>query len=189
MSQVASNLLSQNRFWEIISHSLDGTNGVGLTTDRQEKLLEQQLEQLTHDEFAGFIGHFYNYYHNAYRNDLWAVAYVVMGGCSDDCFMDFRKWLVMRGKSVYHAALQNPDSLCSEFDKIPSGDIPLWEYYFEKQFDRRFGEGAHDKAYALFDFSPGELIDTQNKWSDDDEASIKKLCPSVYSEYWDNDRF
>ena len=85
-------------------------------------------------------------------------------------------------QSVYNDALRNSDSLCLEFDKIPRGEIPLWEYYFEKQFDRRFGEEAHDKAYELFEFSPEELIDPQNEWSHEDEDSIKKLCPSVFSD-------
>lgn len=112
-----------------------------------------------------------------------------MGGCSDDCFMNFRTWLVTRGKSVYTAALENPDSLCAQFDKIPKGDIPLWEYYLSKQCDRRFGKGAHNKAYEQFEFSPEQISDPENKFVSDDEASLKRLCPAVFDKYWGNLRF
>jgi hypothetical protein len=189
MTTLASKLLSERRFWNVISRSLGGTDSVGLTATRQEQLLEQELERLSRDEFTGFLGHYYHNQHHAYRNDLWAVAYVVMGGCSNDCFIDFRKWLVMRGKSVYRAALQDPDSLCVEFDKIPKGDIPLWEYYPSRQYDRRFGGGAHDRAYQRFKFPPVELFDPENEWNSDDEASIRKLCPRVFQKYWGNSRF
>jgi hypothetical protein len=189
VTTLASRLLTERRFWNVISRSLAGTDSVRLTAKKQERLLEQELERLSRDEHTGFLGHFYTCDRKAYRRDLWAVAFVVMGGCSNDCFMDFRTWLVLRGKRVYAAALRNPDSLCREFDKIPKGDIPLWEYYLSKQYDRRFGEGAHDEAYRRFKFSPEKLADPENEWSGDDETSIKRLCPTVFDEYWENLRF
>lgn len=192
MSEIASELLSEERFWQIIARSLDGTDSVGLTMKKQTELLEQELEHLSHDEFAGFAGHFSKYYSDACRQDLWAVAYVVMGGCSDDCFTDFRKWLVTRGQAVYEAALRNPDSLCGEFDKIPKGEIPLWEYYLSKQCDTRFGAGAYDKVYEQYrfaDFGPNKIRDPETRWTDDDEASMKRICPTVFEAYWGNVRF
>lgn len=189
MANLAAKLLTERRFWNVISRSLAGTDSVRLSARKQERLLEQELERLSRDEHTGFLGHFYACYRQAYRKDLWAVAFVVMGGCSNDCFMDFRTWLVLRGRRVYTVALQNPDSLCREFDKMPKGDIPLWEYSLSKQYDRRFGEGEHDKAYQRFKFSPEKLADPKNEWSSDDEASIRRLCPTVFDEYWENARF
>jgi len=184
--------LSENRFWQIISQSLDGTDSIDLTMERQTKLLEQELHQLSYDEFADFASHFHKNYGDACRNDLWVVAYVVMGGCSDGCFMDFRTSLVTRGQVVYYAALRDPDSLCSEFEKIPKGEIPLWEYYFSNQFDARFGAEAYSKVYELrsFDkFGPNRLRDPENQWSGDDDASMKKICPKVFEKWWKNRRF
>jgi hypothetical protein len=192
MNEIASQLLSEERFWQIIVRSLDGTDSVGLTMKKQTQLLERELQDLSHDEFVGFAGHFCKYYGDACRQDLWAVAYVVMGGCSDGCFMDFRKWLVTRGKSVYEAALLSPDSLCGEFGKIPEGEIPLWEYHLEKQFDTRFGAGAYNKIYEhhnFADFGPNKLRDPENQWTDDDQASMKRLCPNVFETFWGNVRF
>ena len=36
-------------------------------------------------------------------------------GCSDDGFEYFRNWMISRGKEVYYAAKENPDSLISEY--------------------------------------------------------------------------
>ncbi|MEV0071450.1 MULTISPECIES: DUF4240 domain-containing protein [unclassified Amycolatopsis] len=47
----------------------------------------------------------------SYRSPLWAAAYVVNGGCSDDGFDYFRGWLLTQGREVFTRALADPDSL------------------------------------------------------------------------------
>ena len=49
--------------------------------------------------------------HKSYTSDLWAAAYIVMGGCSDDCFDYFRAWVLYLGKKSYVAAIENPETL------------------------------------------------------------------------------
>lgn len=184
--------LDEGRFWRIVAASLDGTDGVGLARARQTRLLEHELERLSHDESVGFAAHFCRHFGNACRWDLWAVAHVLMDGCSDDGFTDFRKWLIMRGEPVYRAALRDPDSLCDEFAKIPRGEIPMWEYYLETQFDSRFGEEAFGAMYerqGFAAFGPNEIRDPENRWEADDRATIAGLCPKVFAKWSDNGRF
>ncbi|MCX5304839.1 DUF4240 domain-containing protein [Streptomyces sp. NBC_00160] len=47
----------------------------------------------------------------SYRAPLWAAAYVINGGCSDDGFDYFRGWLLTQGREAFEAALADPDSL------------------------------------------------------------------------------
>jgi hypothetical protein len=47
----------------------------------------------------------------SYRNPLWAAAYLMNGGCSDDGFDYFRGWLLTQGAEVYQAAIESPDTL------------------------------------------------------------------------------
>lgn len=47
----------------------------------------------------------------SYRHPLWAAAYLINGGCSDDGFDYFRGWLLTQGEDVYMAAIASPDSL------------------------------------------------------------------------------
>ncbi|MFJ6381287.1 DUF4240 domain-containing protein [Kitasatospora sp. NPDC092039] len=48
---------------------------------------------------------------HSYRNPLWAAAYLINGGCSDDAFDYFRGWLIMQGRRVFERVLADPDSL------------------------------------------------------------------------------
>ena len=47
----------------------------------------------------------------SYKEDLWAAAYLINGGCSDDGFDFFRGWLIAHGRTVVAAAVRDPDSL------------------------------------------------------------------------------
>ncbi|QIQ04326.1 DUF4240 domain-containing protein [Streptomyces liangshanensis] len=48
---------------------------------------------------------------DSYRNPLWAAAYVLNGGCSDDGFDYFRGWLIAQGRTTFERVLDAPDSL------------------------------------------------------------------------------
>lgn len=45
------------------------------------------------------------------RWDVWAAAYLVNRGCSDDSFMDFRAGVIAQGRDWYERVAQNPDTL------------------------------------------------------------------------------
>ncbi|MGW2518811.1 DUF4240 domain-containing protein [Streptomyces sp. NPDC001617] len=48
-----------------------------------------------------------------YRWDIWAAAYLIGGGCSDDSFMDFRAGPIAEGRDWYERAAAIPDSLAN----------------------------------------------------------------------------
>jgi len=48
---------------------------------------------------------------DSYRSSLWAAAYVINGGCSDDGFDYFRAWLMLQGRETFGQAVADPDSL------------------------------------------------------------------------------
>jgi len=100
--------LTKDDFWDMIDQAR--VNGGG-HWEPQYRLLEQHLTQLPIGDivvFGDYEKHFRNY---AYRGHLWAAAYVICGGCSDDGFMDFRDFLISRGKDVYLAAIEDPNTL------------------------------------------------------------------------------
>ena len=47
----------------------------------------------------------------SYRSPLWAAAYMINGGCSDDGFDDFRGWLIVQGRKVFEHVVADPDAL------------------------------------------------------------------------------
>jgi hypothetical protein len=60
-------------------------------------------------------------WNQAYRTDVWALAYLLRGGCSDDAFMDFRAWLIMQGRQVFEQTSSDPDSF--EVARSSSGSL------------------------------------------------------------------
>ena len=45
------------------------------------------------------------------KEDLWAAAYLINGGCSDEGFDNFRGWLIAHGREVLARSVREPDSL------------------------------------------------------------------------------
>lgn len=71
------------------------------------------LSQLPEAEIAAAQQVLCNLLAESYRGPLWAAAYVINGGCSDDGFDYFRGWLLTQGQEAFEAALADPDSLAS----------------------------------------------------------------------------
>ena len=115
--------MNKETFWEIM---LDTKKASGGEPEIQQKLIAKKLNELSPEEIIGFDNIYRELIFDAYDWKLWAAAYIVNGGCSDDCFMDFRGWLIGQGEEIYTKALADPDSL-SELDNL-EGDMD-WEGY------------------------------------------------------------
>lgn len=74
-----------------------------------EARLLAALTKLAPEEIVAFDRFVQERLRDAYRADLWEVAYVMNGGCSDDGFDYFCGWLVSRGRARYEAALTRPE--------------------------------------------------------------------------------
>ncbi len=178
MAKLASTLLNEDTFWQIIERSDKGKN------------LDALLDALGEDEIFGF--HYWWTYLKikAYDQALWAVAHIVMRGCSDDSFEYFRRWLLTRGKEVYYKALENADSLCCEFDGITKR--PTWETIehvimdnYERRFHRNFFEAENDYTYDKIEENWFKI---EFAWQGDDEESLRRICPKTFEKWWDRDR-
>ena len=137
---MTASAMPADRFWQIIDRAAR-SNG---DPDAHMEALRVSLCELSAQEIISFEVAFRRYLNEAYTWDLWGAAYVVHGGCSDDGFEYFRRWLVSRGRDVYQAALADPDSL-AQLDMRPGSD-DIWEfeevYYVAKYvFEEKGGEG------------------------------------------------
>src|SRR5438270_4464 len=93
--------MTDAKFWSLINTSRARARG---SRKRQEQILRRLQRDLSVDDLAEFSVRFDNLIRKAYHQDLWAAAFIIQRGCSDDGFWDFRSWLVSRGKKVYDAA-------------------------------------------------------------------------------------
>jgi hypothetical protein len=98
--------------------------------ERTERALTGALGKLPPQEIAAFDLWMRGLLDRAYRADLWAAAYLVCGGCSDDGFEYFRLWLISRGRGGYESVLANPENLADVLKTEPAAD-GAYELEFE----------------------------------------------------------
>src|ERR687887_129997 len=106
--------MTVDEFWAMIDAAGAAAGGeVELYGDT----LRRVLTPLPPEELISFDSLFARHLDRAYLWELWGAAYLINGGCSDDCFVYFRAWLIMQGRDVYERALSDPDALAGVCDE------------------------------------------------------------------------
>jgi hypothetical protein len=96
--------MTEDVFWELIDHGLrDQSLGERLDTLPERLALFKPAAIRKFDQILRQMDN------AAYRTDIWALAYLLRGGCSDDSFEAFRGWLILQGRKVFEATLAAPD--------------------------------------------------------------------------------
>lgn len=94
-------------FWKTIEEARNKSASlVELPAQLVEYLSWQEESEIV--EFAMCFG---ECLHESFDAKLWLAAVVIIGGCGDDKFFDFRCWLIAQGQERFEAAIRNPDSL------------------------------------------------------------------------------
>ncbi len=180
MKKNASSLMTEEHFWNIIDQSQQGY------------YLDRLLSPLSVEEIYGFIYWWRYFAAQTYRQDLWAVAYVVRGGCSDDSFDYFRSWLISQGKKIVYDAIENPDSLCEVFEEIvdsgqrleptdeTADSIPI--VVLDNKTKEKGYYFNHINEYEM----PVYPNDINFEWDEDDEQSIRNVCPKTFDRWWNS---
>jgi len=137
---MTASAMSADQFWQIIERAARSDHD----PDAHMEALRAALRELSPEQIISFEVAFRRYLNEAYSWDLWGAAYVVHGGCSDDGFEYFRRWLVSRGRDVYEVALADADSL-AQLDVRPGAD-GVWQfeeiyYVLTDIFEEKGGEG------------------------------------------------
>jgi len=157
-----------DKFWNLIDK--------GKNSKKPEAILKKELKKLSKEEIIAFQQHLDILFHNAYRWDLWAAAYIMRGGCSDDAFKDFRYGLISKGKELYEAALKNPDSL-SDYDIKEDICNELFAYVALEVYEDKTGEEMPRLDFEEQKTPSGEA------WDFDDEEENKKRLPKLFLKY------
>jgi hypothetical protein len=113
--------------------------------DKQLAILRARLEELEAEEIVQFDRIFREYWAKAYTWDLWAAAYIIGGGCSDDGFMDFRGWLVSKGEEVFENALKDPESFVGVVNHDEEDcQYEGFQYVASQAWENKTGKSLHD---------------------------------------------
>jgi hypothetical protein len=170
-SRSFADAMSRDGFWDIIKQSRRGAGDI----ERQIVKLRHRLEKLTADELLAFDCHLQETIRNACRWDLWAAAYIINGGCSEDGFYYFLGWLIAQGKSYYESTLADPNNAGKKVNSCEMAECEEILYLAEE---------AYEKSTGMTDFENRRAVITREvhgtPWIED---QVNKLFPKLAKKF------
>ncbi len=171
--QDSNNLMVESKFWEIIKTSKSNSKG---NYEKQQTELNKELSKLTAIEILEFDNQFRTLRGQAYTWDLWAAAYIMNGGCSDDCFSDFRGWLIGQGKEFFENGMQNAESLVELKHDMDNDDWEGLSYVARDVYEKKTGGKEMPNGIA----ENFEIIGEE--WEEDDDV-LKAKYPKLHEKW------
>lgn len=111
--------------------------------------------------------------------DLWAAAYLINGGCSDEGFDHFRGWLIAQGREIVSRAVREPDSLAA----IPAVRVAAVDgTELSSAAVLRIADDAHRQVSGEALPAPAQPVvrpDPAQFWDFDDEEEMHRRLPRL----------
>ena len=184
--------MDTNAFWDIIE-TARSAEGEGATfVDALVDLLASRSKQ----DVLEYQERFDEVHDAVCRWDMWAAAYLIGGGCSDDSFIDFRAGLIAMGRYWYEKTAASPDSLAEHPAVIAAvgrdrDDTLFYEEanYAAPEAFRRITGGGEDfyDAWRLYREALGALAETSAEMGEDfdfdDPHEMHRRLPRLASLY------
>ncbi|GGM21281.1 DUF4240 domain-containing protein [Dactylosporangium sucinum] len=170
--------------WRLVDQArqeLAETADAGEVAERMSALLARRDPA----EIVAFAQPLWDLLIQSYRADLWAAAYLINAGASDDGFDYFRGWLVAQGRTVYEQVLADPDRLAgnpvvrraaADDEELECGEIlgVAWDAHLAAT-GRELPPGAFTIRYPALD--PAWDFDF------DDGAEMRRRLPRLAELY------
>ncbi|MEU1682311.1 DUF4240 domain-containing protein [Micromonospora zamorensis] len=101
-----------DELWAVVESARAGLDGrTGDDGEAVAAALVTRLAATSSERILEFQELFDQLHDALYRWDVWAAAYLIGGGCSDDSFIDFRAGVIALGREWYERVLASPDGL------------------------------------------------------------------------------
>jgi len=180
---VTTKMIDEDQFWAIIETAKKSSDDL----EDFAQMITANLAQLSTAEIIGFHLREQKLRFDSYTSDLWCAAYIMNGGCSDDCFEYFRCWIIAQGKAVFYSSLKNPDSLVNLYSsETEEYDFEDLMYVASEAFEQKTGKDIEDFIdYNQFKTNEAHHPDFTFTWEEDNEESMKKICPQLMEKAWD----
>ncbi|GAA2600560.1 DUF4240 domain-containing protein [Streptomyces axinellae] len=131
--------MDETEFWELIDSTRRAAEG---DPEEQADQLVAQLTKLDPEALTFFARHFESRYNRAYQWDLWAAAWILLDGASDDVFDAFRCWLIGQGREVFEGAAHDADALAellADFDPELDGEAEDLGFAADEAYEQLTG--------------------------------------------------
>jgi hypothetical protein len=143
--------------------------------DQQVGRLQTRLSELEPKEILSFDRRFQECVRDAFRQDLWAAAYIINGGCSDDGFDYFLGWLIAQGRLVVGAALADPPKAGRRVE--PGEEVECQDIWgvAARAYEARTGKTDY------YDIAPG--VSRRLKGRAWDEDKVEQMFPRLAKKF------
>ncbi|MGW3243241.1 DUF4240 domain-containing protein [Streptomyces sp. NPDC001070] len=177
-----------DRFWHLIESARSGAAAGGEPFDA---VLVSLLAERPTREILEYAERFDEVHDALYRWDVWAAAYLMGGGCSDDSFIDFRAGVIALGREWYERVAAGPDSLAGHPAVVEAAGARRDEALFYEEVNYVAGEaferltGDRDAFYAAWaGYRPAQgqgtaETDMGEDFDFDDDAEMHRRLPRL----------
>jgi len=83
---------------------------------RQSQILIESLSEWSLPLILKFEKIYWDLMRRSYDADLWAAAYVLSDGCSQEDFLNFRNWLLLQGQATFRRTVEDPETITEWLD-------------------------------------------------------------------------
>ena len=147
-------------FWKLLEDAKQLSGG---NPEHQVAELTDALSALEASDIIAFEACFDRLMAVSYTRELWAAAYIINGGCSNDCFDYFRGWLIAQGEMVFHNALHDPETLV-EVVEPEEAELEEILYVAQEAYERKTGQELPQGERVIWQLN-GELWDEETKYA------------------------
>jgi len=166
--------MERDQFWQLIKESREDVEGC----EEQAEKLTALLADLEPEEIIEFDIQFDNRLAETLRRDLWAVAYIVNGGCSDDGFVYFCCWLIGQGQEYFEAALKDPERAADNAEpESYDNECEDLMYCAMKAYEAKTG---HAEMPLESSSEPTQYVPKGKNWTEED---LPKLFPQLCKKF------
>lgn len=174
--------MDESEFWTLVETARSAA------TPTDEALVEL-LEGRSLEDLVAFQRRFDSVTDRVHRWDVWAAAYLIGGGCSDDAFGDFKAGLVALGSDWFERVAAGADELASHPLVIEAAES---QDAAELLFDENFGFAASTAAesgedaeafWAALEAVPDDTESPElgDGWDFDDKREMSARLPRLAS--------
>ncbi|RKE17703.1 DUF4240 domain-containing protein [Streptomyces sp. TLI_171] len=182
-----------DEFWQLI----DAARAAARPGTPFDRALVELLAARPEAEILAYEACFDRLHGDLYRWDVWAAAYLIGGGCSDDSFMDFRAGVIAEGRGWYEQVLAAPDALAGHPLAVGEDPEEAEELFYEEvnytaaeafglrtgDEDRFHEEYRRHRAEHGIDGTPPADEDMGEDFDFDDDAEMHRRLPRLAAIY------
>ena len=174
--------MNEETFWQLIDRTRQASGGDIVL---QCNLLVSALERMPVPDIFGYEDIYVRLVHAAFDERLWAAG-CIMDDLSDDGFLDFRSWLISRGKTAYTECVKDPESLVNYATRGERVTAEEMNSVAARAYQLKTGTGSFVDSYVPKQECP-EIKDASFDWKTaegyPDQDRLRLIFPKLFSTF------